>query len=142
MDRLCAEMSRCRSSVNQGHVRKTDLRAPNHADLDCGRALRLKGRGTPVPRSGDRARDHKTRAGGRRVIHRADAGVRGDLGVRHADVMGVRAPRSRIRRIHLGGAGNPVIGRLHRHVRRKIGYTARHVQRPFTAHLIRTARYR
>ena len=117
MDRLRAEMPGCGSGVHESHVRKIDLRPSDDADLERGRALRLKGRRAAVPRSGGRTGDHKTSAGGGRAVGGADGEVIADRGVVHADVVSVRAPGRRIRRIHRGGAGNPVIGRLHRQVR-------------------------
>jgi hypothetical protein len=124
MDRLGTEMRGCRSGVHQSHVRITDLRPSHDADLEGGWALSLKGRRAAIPRGRGRTGDHETRNGGRRAVGGADAGVIADRRVRHADMVSVGAPGRRIRRIHLGGAGNPVIGRLHVQVRRKIGCAA------------------
>ena len=122
MDRLWTEMPGRRSGVHQTQVRKLNLGSSGNADLERGRALRLKCCRAAI--SGSCRRTGYDNAGTRsgRAVHRAHTRVIAHRSVCYRDVVGVGAPRGGICGIHCGGTGNPIIRRLHRKIRREIGY--------------------
>ncbi len=143
MDRLGAKMARRRPGVHHAQIRKRNRRPSREADLERGRPFGLKRRRTSITRRGGRASYHYSGTRGSRIVSGANGRVVANRGVGHADMVRVRGSGCRVRRIHRGCIGSPVIARLHRQVRRKIGGAGSlYVQGPFTAHLVWTAGHR
>ena len=121
MDRLRTEMAGCGSCIDNSQVRKRDRGTSRDAYLKRGRTLGFKRRRAAICRCDGGTGDDNARTRGGRIVGGANRRVVAHSCVRHADVVRVRRPSSRIRRIYRSGIGNSVVTRLHCQVHREVG---------------------